>query len=202
MFRREIATTAAVVLSTAFSASASTWTIDPAHTSVQFAVRHLMISSVKGTLGKVSGVVTIDEGDITKSTVEATVDAAGIDTREPKRDEHLRNPDFLDVARFPTITFKSTQVRKILDDEYEVAGNLTIRGVTKPVTLYVRGTPAELNDPFGNVKLGGVVNAKLNRQDFGMSWNKALDAGGVVMGNEVGVTIDVELIKKTGPAKP
>ena len=194
------AITALFVITPSLAAAASTWTIDSAHTSAQFAVRHLMVSTVRGTLGKVTGTVIIDTDELSKSSVEATIDATGIDTREPKRDEHLRSPDFFDVAKYPTITFKSTQVNKIVNDEYQVTGNLTIRGVTKPVTLFVQGTPTELNDPFGNVKLGGVVNAKINRKDFGINWSKALDSGGTVVGDEVGITIDVELIRAKAPA--
>ena len=122
-------------------AVASTWQIDPAHTSAQFAVRHLMVSTVRGQMGKVAGTVTLDENDLTHSSVEATIDANGIDTREPKRDDHLRSPDFLDIAKYPTITFKSTKVEKVADDHYQVSGDLTLHGVTKPVVLDVTGSP-------------------------------------------------------------
>jgi polyisoprenoid-binding protein YceI len=176
-------------------AAASTWQIDSAHSSAQFAVSHLMVSTVRGTLGKVTGNVTLDESDITKSSVTATIDATGIDTREPKRDEHLRSPDFLDTKQFPTITFKSTKVEKIEDGRYHVNGDLTLRGVTKPAVLTVEGSPKPMQDPFGNTKLGGVVKTKLNRQDFGIAWNKKLDAGGLVVGDEVDVIIDIELTK-------
>ena len=177
-------------------ALASTWEIDPAHTSAQFAVRHLVISTVRGQLGKVTGVVNLDDGDLAKSSVAATIDAQGIDTREPKRDAHLRSPDFLDVAKFPTITFKSTKVEKVADDKYRVTGDLTIRGVTKPVVLDVSGSPTPLKDPMGNVKLGGSATTRINRQNFGVSWSKSLDGGGLVVGDDVDVTIDVEVVKK------
>lgn len=176
-------------------AAASSWQIDSAHSSAQFAVSHLMVSTVRGTLGKVTGNVTLDESDITKSSVSATIDATGIDTREAKRDEHLRSPDFLDTKQFPTITFTSTKVEKLDERRFQVTGDLTLRGVTKPVVLTVEGSPTPMQDPFGNTKLGGVVKTKLNRQDFGIAWNKKLDAGGLVVGDEVDVTIDVELNK-------
>ncbi|MDX2169277.1 MAG: YceI family protein [Deltaproteobacteria bacterium] len=176
-------------------AAASSWQIDSAHTSAQFAVRHLMVSTVRGTLGKVTGSVTLDETDVTKSSVTATIDATGIDTREPKRDEHLRSPEFLDTKKFPTITFNSTKVEKIEDGRYQVTGDLTLRGVTKPVVLTVEGSPTPMQDPFGNTKLGGTVKTKIDRQEFGVAWNKKLDAGGLVVGDEVDITIDVELTK-------
>jgi polyisoprenoid-binding protein YceI len=153
------------------------------------------VSTVRGTLGKVTGNVTLDESDVTKSSVTATIDATGIDTREAKRDEHLRSPDFLDTKKFPTITFKSTKVEKLDERRFQVTGDLTLRGVTKPAVLTVEGSPTPMQDPFGNTKLGGVVKTKLNRQDFGVAWNKKLDAGGLVVGDEVDVTIDVELNK-------
>ncbi len=189
-------TLAAAVLAAPTLAPASTWEIDPAHTNAQFAVKHLVISTVRGQLGKVAGVVQIDERDLTKSSVEATLDATGIDTREPKRDEHLRGPDFLDVAKYPTIAFKSTKVEKVADDKYKVTGDLTIRGVTKPVVLEVVGSPAPLTDPFGNVKLGGVATTRIDRRAFGVSWSKSLEGGGLVVGDDVAITIDVEVAKQ------
>lgn len=177
-------------------ASASMWQIDSAHTSAQFAVRHLMVSTVRGTLGKATGTVNLDEADPTKSTVEASIDVNGIDTREPKRDQHLKSPDFFDVEKYPTVTFKSKKVTKVSDTKFKVAGDLTMHGVTKEVVLDVEGTPKPLTDPSGNLKLGGVATTKVNRKDFGIVWNSAMDGGGVVVGDEVDVTIDIELVKK------
>jgi len=177
-------------------ASASTWQVDSAHTAVQFAVRHLMVSTVRGTLGKATGTVNLDGGDPTKSTVEASIDVNGIDTREPKRDQHLKSPDFFDVEKYPTVTFKSKKVTKVSDTKFKVAGDLTMHGVTKEVVLDVEGTPKPLTDPFGNVKLGGIATTKVNRKDFGINWSSAMDGGGVVVGDEVDVTIDIELLKK------
>ena len=187
---------AAVLITASAPVWASTWEIDPAHTSAQFAVKHLVISTVRGQLGKVTGVINLDDADLTKSSVQATIDATGIDTREAKRDEHLRGPDFLDVAKYPTITFRSKKIEKVSDEKYQVTGDLTMRGVTKEVVLDVAGSPKPLTDPFGNVKLGGVVKTVLNRKDFGVAWSKTLDGGGLVVGDDVDVTIDAEVIKK------
>jgi polyisoprenoid-binding protein YceI len=186
---------AALVLAPSF-AFATEYTIDSSHSSAQFSVRHLMVSNVRGELGKVEGVVNYNEKDVTKSTVEATIDATAINTREPKRDEHLRSPDFLDTAKFPTITFKSTKVEKASGDKLKVTGNLTLHGVTKPVTLDVEGVGTEIKDPWGNVKRGSVVTAKINRKDFGLGWSAVMESGGMVVGDEVSITIDAELLKK------
>ena len=177
-------------------AQPSMWQIDSSHTSVQFAVRHLMVSTVRGTFGKVSGVAKLDPSDPAKSSVEATIDVSTIDTRDEKRDAHLKDTDFLDVARFPTISFKSKSVQKVDDTHYKVVGDLTLHGVTKPVTLDVEGSPTPLTDPWGNARLGGVATTKMNRQDFGIAFSKAMDNGGLVVGNEVEITIDVELTKQ------
>ena len=175
-------------------ARASTWQIDPAHTSAQFAVRHLMVSTVRGTLGKVAGTVNLDEADPTKSSIEASIDATTIDTREPKRDAHLKSPDFFDVAKYPIISFKSKKVAKVSDTKFQVTGDLTMHGVTKEVVLDAEGSPQPFKDPMGNLKLGGAVTTKLNRKDFGIEWNKTMDGGGVVVGDTVDVTIDIELV--------
>jgi len=189
-----------LILATASSAYAATWQIDPAHSSVQFAVRHLMVSTVRGTFNTVSGTVTTDDADPTQSSVEATIDVNSIDTREPKRDSHLKSPDFLDAATYPTITFKSTKVAKVGENKFAVTGNLTLHGVTKEVVLEVEGSPRELKDPSGNIKLGGSAHTKINRQDFGVTWNKGLDGGGVVVGDDIEITIDIELVKKAATA--
>lgn len=177
-------------------AGASTWQIDTAHSSAQFAVRHMMVSTVRGTLGKITGAVNLDEAELTKSAVEATVDATTIDTREPKRDAHLKSPDFFDVAQYPTITFKSKKVAKLGDAKFQVTGDLTMHGVTKEVVLDVEGVPRPFKDPMGNLRLGGIATTKLNRKDFGVQWNKTLDGGGLMVGDDVDVTIDLELTAK------
>lgn len=187
---------AAVLLAAPAAAATSTWEIDSAHSAAHFAVRHLMVSTVRGAMGTVTGTVTLDEGDPTRSVVKATIDATGIDTRNAKRDEHLRAPDFLDTRQYPTITFTSTKIEKTGEARWAVTGDLTLRGVTKPVVLTVEGAPTPLQDPFGNTKLGGVAKTTINRQDFGVAWNKAMEAGGLVVGDEVEITIDIELNKQ------
>lgn len=177
-------------------AGTTTWQIDPDHTSAQFAIKHLMVSTVRGTIGPVTGTVTIDDADLTKSSVNASIDAKGIDTRNQKRDDHLRSPEFFDVAQYPAITFTSTKIEKAGSGAYKVSGNLAIRGVTKPTTLEVQGSPKPMQDPFGNTKLGGTATTRINRKDFGLNWSKSLDGGGVVLGDDVDITIDLELIKK------
>jgi polyisoprenoid-binding protein YceI len=196
MHRHLVALVTALVALSAAAAHASTWEIDPAHTSAQFAVRHLMVSTVRGNMGKTTGTVSLDDADLTQSSVEAIIDVSGLDTREPKRDTHLKSPDFFDVEKYPTMTFKSKKVEKVSDMKYKVTGDLTIKGTTKEVVLEVEGSPKPMSDPFGNTKLGGVARTKINRQDFGISWSKALDGGGLVVGDEVEITIDVELNKK------
>lgn len=181
---------------TANTASASLWEIDASHSSANFAVRHLMVSNVRGTLGKVTGTVELDEGNLAASTVNASIDVNGIDTNDAKRDEHLKAPDFLDAAKYPAVTFKSKSVAKVSDTKFNVVGDLTLHGVTKEVTLEVEGSPIPMTDPWGNQKLGGVAKTKINRQDFGIAFNKTLDNGGLVVGNDVEVTIDIELTKK------
>jgi polyisoprenoid-binding protein YceI len=193
-----LTTTLALLLlvSSAAAAEPSIWKIDPSHSSVQFAVRHLMVSTVRGHFGTISGVARIDENDLTKSSVEATIDATSIDTRDEKRDAHLKDTDFLDVAKYPTITFKSKSVRKLDDTHFEVVGDLTLRDVTRPVVLRAEGSPVPITDPHGTVKLGGVARARIDRQDFGVSFGKMMDSGGLVVGDDVEITIDVELNRR------
>ena len=174
----------------------SVWEIDPAHSSVQFSVRHMMVSNVRGAFTKVAGSVHGDENDPTHATVEATIDTSSIDTREAKRDEHLRSPDFFDVAKYPTITFKSKRIEKAGEGRYKMTGDLTLHGVTREVVLDVEGPTPTVKDPRGNVRAGASATTKINRRDFGITWSKALDGGGVVVGDEVLVTIDVEGVKK------
>jgi polyisoprenoid-binding protein YceI len=188
--------TIALFFATPALADTTTWQIDPDHTSAQFAIKHLMVSTVRGTIGPVTGTVTIDDADLTKSSVTAALDAKGIDTRNQKRDDHLRSPDFFDVAKYPTLTFTSKKVEKASDGTYRVTGDLTIHGVTKEAVLEVSGSPTPMQDPFGNTKLGGSATTRINRKDFGLNWSKTLDGGGLMLGDVVDITIDVELIKK------
>jgi polyisoprenoid-binding protein YceI len=172
------------------------WQIDPAHSAAHFSVRHLMISNVRGEFSKLSGTVVIDPADVTKSTVEVTLEVASINTREPQRDEHLRSADFLDAANHPAITFRSRRVTAVGPNRFKLTGDLTIRGVTKEVTFDVDGPTAPVKDPWGNVRAGITASEKINRQDFGLVWNALIEGGGVVVGDEVSITIEAELIQK------
>jgi polyisoprenoid-binding protein YceI len=176
-------------------AGASTWKIDPAHTSARFAVRHMLVFTVRGTLGPVAGTLNLDDADPTKSSVAATVDVNGIDTDEPERDAHLKSPDFFDAATYPTITFTSKQITEVGEGRFHAAGDLTIHGVTREVVLDVEGAPAPFKDPTGNLRLGGKATTTLNRKDFGIIWNKTLDGASILIGDEVAVTIDIQLIE-------
>jgi polyisoprenoid-binding protein YceI len=173
----------------------TTWNIDPAHTTAEFKVRHMMITNVKGHFTGVTGVLTLDEQDITNSHVEASVDAASINTREADRDTHLKSADFLDVEKFPTMTFASTRVTRTGDGEAQVEGDLTIHGVTRKVEFAVEGPTAPGKDPWGNTRIGWTATTKINRKDFGLTWNAALETGGILVGDEVTITFDVEAIK-------
>lgn len=178
------------------TALASTWAIDPEHSTAQFKVRHLMISNVKGVFEKVSGTLNLDDKDITRSKVDVGIDIASINTNIKKRDDHLRSPDFFDAAKFPTMTFVSTKVEKAGKDKLKVTGNLTIKGVTKVVVLTVDGPTSEIKDPWGNGRRGASATTTINRRDFGVSWNKTMDNGGMVVGEDVAVQLDVEFVKK------
>ena len=186
----------AAVTGTSQAPSPTQWQIDPAHSAAHFSVRHLMISNVRGEFGKVSGNVVLDPSDLTKSTVEVSVDATTINTREPQRDEHLRSADFFDVANYPAITFRSKQITAAGAGRFKVTGDLTIRGVTRAVTFDVDGPTPPVKDPWGNVRAGVSATAKINRKDFGLVWNALTEAGGVVVGDEVSITFEAELVQK------
>ncbi len=177
-------------------AFATTWTIDPDHSNVGFKVRHLMVSNVKGSFEKHTGTVEIDDKDITKSKVEVSIDTNSINTNVIKRDEHLRSADFFDVAKFPTMTFVSKKVVKNGKDNLKVTGDLTLHGVTKQVVLDVEGPTKESKDPWGNIRRGATATTKINRKDFGLVWNAALETGGVAVGEEITITLEIEMIKK------
>ncbi len=178
-------------------ALASTWDVDPAHSTVEFSVRHMMVTTVKGQFQKVSGTVELDEKDATKSKVEVSIDTASIDTREAKRDAHLKSPDFFDAAKFPALTFKSTKIEKAGKGKFKVTGDLSMHGVTKPVVLLVEGPSASIKDPFGRIVRGVMATGRLDRKDWGMTWNKALDTGGVVVSDEVKLEINAELAERS-----
>jgi polyisoprenoid-binding protein YceI len=187
---------ATLSLPAAASAATASYDIDPAHSGAQFAVKHMMVSTVRGEFGKLAGSVAIDDKDLKGSSVEATIDASSITTHQEQRDAHLRSPDFFDVAKYPIITFKSTEVKKAGNGKYKVLGNLTMHGVTKPVILDVESPGLEVKDPYGKMKRGAVATTKLNRKDFGLNWNKALEAGGVLVGDAVNITLDLSLARK------
>jgi polyisoprenoid-binding protein YceI len=186
----------AMIVALPILAHADSWQIDPAHTNVEFTVRHMMISNVKGQFQKTSGTVTTNGNDPTSAKIDATIDASSVDTRVDKRDAHLKSPAFLDVDKFPTITFKSTKVEADGAGKWKVTGDLTLHGVTKPVVLEVEGTGAPINDPMGNTRAGASATTKIKRSDFGLTWNQPLEAGGVMVGDEVAISIDIEAIKK------
>jgi polyisoprenoid-binding protein YceI len=190
------AITAIIALALPLAASASTWTIDPDHTNVGFKVRHLMVSNVRGNFEKESGVIELNDQDITKSKVEVTIDTRSVNTNVQKRDDHLRSADFLNVAAYPTMSFVSKKVAKAGKDRLKVTGNLTLHGVTREVVLDVEGPSQESKDPWGNIRRGASASTTINRKDFGLVWNKALETGGVVVGDEVNITLEIEMIKK------
>jgi polyisoprenoid-binding protein YceI len=169
--------------------------IDSAHSSAQFTVRHMMISNVRGEFTKLSGGIAYDPADPANSSIDATIDAASINTRDAQRDGHLKSADFFDVEQFPALTFRSKGVA-VRDGEGKVTGDLTIHGVTREVVLHVEGPTPEAKDPWGNLRIGATATAKINRKDFGLNWNAALEAGGVLVGEEVKITIDVEAIRQ------
>ncbi len=188
---------AAVVLAAPLLAHAATWEADPAHSSVDFAIRHMMISTVRGQFRTFSAKIAGDPANPSGATIEATMDAGSIDTGNEKRDGHLKSPDFLDVQKFPTITFKSTGVQKAGEGKVKVTGDLTLHGVTKPVVLEVEGPTPSIKDPMGNTKAGAHATTRINRKDFGIVWNKTMDGGGVMVGDDIDVSIDVEAVKKS-----
>ena len=175
---------------------AAAWQIDPDHSSFQFKVRHLMVSNVKGDFTKVKGTVTMDDKDTSNLNVELTIDAASVNTGHAQRDEHLRASDFFDVAKYPTIIFVSKKVVKDGPDRLKVTGDLTMHGVTREVTVNVEGPTQEIKDPRGNFRRGAAGTARINRKDFGLIWNRALETGGVVVGEDVDIFVEIELIKK------
>lgn len=185
---------AACLLSVPAFAAPTTWTVDPVHSAASFFVRHMVVSNVRGELGKVTGTLTLDQADVTKSSVVAEIDVTAISTRDEKRDTHLKSPDFFDTARFPTLTFKSTKVEKAGKGKLKVTGDLTMHGVTKPVVLDVEGPSAEVT-AWGMTATGFSATTKLNRQAFGVSFSKALDNGGAVVGDEISVQLELELHK-------
>jgi polyisoprenoid-binding protein YceI len=185
----------AAVLSLPAPAASSTWQIDPAHSEALFSIRHLTISTVRGGFSKIKGTISFDDKDVSKSVVDVAIDMSTVDTREPKRDDDLRSDKFFDVTHYPTMSFKSTKVEQVAAGKLKVTGDLTMHGVTKEVVLDVDGPTAPIKDPWGNQRAAATATTKINRQDFGVKWNKTIDNGGVMLGDEVSITIDVEMIQ-------
>jgi polyisoprenoid-binding protein YceI len=180
---------------TSSSTATTTWNIDPAHSVAEFKVKHMMISNVKGQFPKVSGTLTLDESGLANSRVEAVIEAASIETRDPQRDAHLKSADFFDVEKFATLSFKSSRISVVRDGELAVEGDLTIRGVTRKVTFAVEGPTPPAKDPWGNTRVAVSATTKINRKDFGLTWNTALETGGILVGDEVTITLDVQFVK-------
>ncbi len=181
-------------------AHATDYKIDPSHTAVTFSVKHMMISNVRGEFEKLTGTISASGSDPNSVKIDVTIDASSINTRVDRRDAHLKSPDFLEVAKYPAITFKSTKVEAAGPSKWKVTGNLTIHGVTREVALDVIGPTPEIIDPMGSTRIGASATATISRKDFGLTWNKALESGGVVVGDEVDIQIDVEAVKTKAAA--
>jgi polyisoprenoid-binding protein YceI len=194
---RSLAFLLALFLAVSAAAQTSSWTIDPKHSTAQFTVRHLAISNVSGNFTNVTGTIDLNEKDITQSQVSAVIDVSSVDTRVSDRDKDLRSPNFFDVEKYPTIEFKSKRIVNS-GGKLQVIGDLTMHGTTREVTLDVDGPTPELNDPWGNVRRGFSASTTLNRKDFGLTYNHALKTGEAVVGDNVKIQIDLELIKKKG----
>jgi len=194
---RSLAFLLALFLAVSAAAQTSSWTIDPKHSTAQFTVRHLAISNVSGNFTNVTGTIDLNEKDITQSQVSAVIDVSSVDTRVSDRDKDLRSPNFFDVEKYPTIEFKSKRIVSS-GGKLQVIGDLTMHGTTREVTLDVDGPTPELNDPWGNVRRGFSASTTLNRKDFGLIYNHALKTGEAVVGDNVKIQIDLELIKKKG----
>jgi len=182
-------------MSTLATPAISTWNIDPVHSVAEFKVKHMMISNVKGHFTGVNGVLSLHETDVTFSGVEAAIEVATINTRDEGRDSHLKSPDFFNADQFPTMSLKSTSIGRNGDGDLVVAGDLTIRGVTRKVEFAVEGPSPAAKDPWGNTRIGLSATTKINRKDFGLTWNAALETGGLLVGEEITITLDLQFVK-------
>ena len=180
---------------TTAAATTTTWNIDPAHSVAEFKVKHMMISNVKGHFGKVTGSLTLNESELAKSRVEALIDAASLETRDAQRDAHLKSADFFDVEKFPTLTFKSTGISLVRAGELSIEGDLTIRDATRKVVFEVEGPTPPAKDPWGNTRIAVSATTKISRKEFGLTWNAALEGGGILVGDEVTITLDVQFVQ-------
>jgi len=188
-------TEAAATAATTTPTGLATWTIDPAHSIAEFGVKHMMIATVKGRFGALTGTVRFDGADPATGSVEVSIDVESITTNEAQRDGHLRSPDFFHVEQHPTMTFRSTGVERVEGDEYRVHGELTIRDVTKPITLDMT-YEGQITDPYGNRRAGFAAETTLNREDYGLTFNQVLETGGVMVGNKVKVSLHVEAVRQ------
>ena len=173
----------------------TTWKLDPAHSVAEFKVRHMMIANVKGQFAAITGTMTLDPNDVTRSRIEASADAASINTRDAQRDGHLKSPDFFDVEKYPNLRFASTRVEREDEGQLKVIGDLTIHGMTREVTFDVDGPTPPHKDPWGNTRIGVSAATKINRKDFGLTWNAALETGGILVGEDVQITLDLQFIQ-------
>lgn len=195
MHRLVLSAVAVVALATSALAQSATWNLDPAHSTIGFGVRHMMVSTVRGKFTKFTGTITGDPAKPTEAVVDVTIDASSIDTENEKRDEHLRGPDFFDVAKYPTITFKSKKIAPGPDGTFLVTGDLTMHGTTKELVLTVSDFAQPIQDPMGATRGGAHVAGKLDRQAYGIAFSKTMDAGGLMVGNEVTIAVDAEATK-------
>lgn len=173
----------------------TTWNIDPVHSVAEFKVKHMMISNVKGQFTRLNGALALDETDLTNSRAEASIEAASINTRDADRDAHLKSADFFDVETFPALSFQSTRISRVAGGELAVAGDLTIHGITRNAVFTVEGPTPPAKDPWGNTRVGLSATTKINRKDFGLTWNATLETGGILVGDEVTITLDVQFVK-------
>jgi polyisoprenoid-binding protein YceI len=183
-------------MSTVAAPAITTWNVDSTHSVVEFKVKHMMISNLKGHFTGVTGTLSLDEADLTESSVEAAIEIASIHTLDAGRDAHLKAEDFFDVEQFPTMQLKSTHIAVKSDGELVVTGDLTIKGVTRSVKFAVEGPSPATKDPWGNTRIGLAATTKINRKDFGLTWNAALETGGVMVGEEISITLDLEFVKQ------
>jgi len=197
MFRRAPLFAAALALfAVPVFAQPTSWQIDASHSSAQFSVRHMMVTNVRGEFAKMNGAAQWDGKTFSTAQVEVTIDAASINTREPKRDDHLRSADFFEVAKYPTLSFKSTLIEPAGPGKLKMSGDLTMRGVTRPVVFEVTGPTDVIKDARGNSRVGASATAMISRKEFGLTWNRAIETGGVVVGDEITLTIDVALVSR------
>jgi polyisoprenoid-binding protein YceI len=194
IFQRMALLSSVLVLNTIPVLAADVWTIDPTHSSANFSIKHMVISNVRGSFGKLKGSAKYDGNSLKGADVQAIIDVSSINTNDEKRDGHLKSPDFFDVAKFPTIAFKSNKVVPSKNG-FDIDGTLTMHGVTKPIVLHAEPLSKEVKDPYGNTRVGTSATATINRKDFGISFNANMDNGGAVVGDEVNITLAIELTK-------